>query len=220
MKKCSQKTIGGFTLLEFLVATTMGFVLLGLLFFMIVPGMRTYALGQIRTEIQMEALRVVHSITSDLDLSVASGISLFTIGSDPETGPVYLGIMRISNIESDGTQHWDQSLIVYSWAGNGSPVVRKVWTPTSPPALGITLTTPARFSRSILSQIANEPFLKGQTLARDVSELRITCSTGGGSYVSPPFTVRIHIVREGATGRTTPEEFKFVRTIGLRNELN
>jgi len=210
----------GFTIIEILVAAVLLILLLSLIFAFLMPTMKAAALGSARAEIQQEALRALDALCHDLLRSASSGISLITPATDPEKGPMYLGIIRIENVGPRGNNFWAQSLIVYSWKGIGSPLIRKVWTSSSPPSLGIILppNCPARFQETTLSKIADEPGLKGQVLARDISELCIT-SEGMGSSVSSPLDLSITITRKAATGRNKPEIFQLNRSICLRYQL-
>ncbi|GEM_PF-987103 len=212
--------IRGFTIIELLVAAVLLILLLSLIFAFLTPTMKAAALGSARAEIQQEALRALDALCYDLLRSASSGISLITPATDPEKGPLYLGIIRIENVGPLGNSIWAQALIVYSWKGTGSPLIRKVWTSSSLPSLGIILSpgTPARFQQATLSQIAEEPGLKGQVLARDVSELRIT-SAGLGSSVSSPIDLSVTISRKAATGKIKPEIFQLGRSISLRYQL-
>ncbi|MGV8124493.1 MAG: hypothetical protein AB2L14_32495 [Candidatus Xenobiia bacterium LiM19] len=216
--RCSH--VRGFTIIEILVAAVLLILLLSLIFAFLTPTMKAAALGSTRAEIQQEALRALDALCHDLLSSASSGISLITPTTDPEKGPTYLGIIRVENVGPLGNNFWAQSLIVYSWKGTGSPLIRKVWTSSSPPSLGIILppNCPARFQENTLSKIADEPGLKGQVLARDVSELCIT-SEGMGSSVSSPLDLSITITRKAATGRNAPESFHLNRSICLRYQL-
>jgi hypothetical protein len=80
---------------------------------------------------QQNALRAFNSLGRDFELTAPSGVSLYK-GRD--SGPVILGMVPISDVLSDGTQTWDEVLIVYSWKSSGSPLLRKVWKSTEPPA--------------------------------------------------------------------------------------
>lgn len=217
----------GFTLLEAVVATALFIILFGLFFEFLLPCLKTYAVSEVRTELQQETLRSIERITSDFDLAVTSGVSIYTAGSDPETGPVYLGIMRIdtdnpvaADAQTDAGDHvWAQSLVVYSWKGKGEPLIRKIWTPSGPPTLSPSpsLGGPTTFSRDTLVQIADAPLLKGQILARRVNELSFTYNDDLGRKV-PPYTVKIQVDRDSPVGRVQAETFTCSRIISLRNQ--
>ncbi|MDQ7821354.1 MAG: type II secretion system protein [Candidatus Eremiobacteraeota bacterium] len=207
----------GFTILELLVACAVLVILMSLVIAFLVPGMRISALGAARVEIQQEALRSIQKINTDLDLSVPAGVGLYITGAVPKQGPLYLSVMRLSYVDPQGKQLWEDNLVVYSWKGPGTPLVRKVWTPSSQPALGLTFTTPSRFLQSQIIQIADEPLLRGQIVARDVAELNMESSSAAPT-VSSPVKITIKLSREAATGRKDPEVFELSRTIGLRNQ--
>jgi hypothetical protein len=217
----------GFTLLEAVVATALFIILFGLFFEFLLPCLRTYAVSEVRTEIQQEALRSIEKITSDFELAVTAGVSIYTAGSVPETGPVYLGMMQINadnpvsaDPTTDSGDHvWAQSIVVYSWKGKGEPLIRKVWTPATPPTLSPSpaLVSPTHFTESTLVQIANEPLLKGQILARKVVELRLVYKDEANEQ-KPPYEVTIHVDRDSPVGRVQPETFTCSRKISLRNQ--
>ena len=195
-------------------------LLLGLIFAFLVPGMRVSILGFTRAEIQQEALRAINAIARDIEVSASGGISLVSTGSNPEAGPVRIGIVRAAGVDPVGNRQWEDRLIVYSWERSGKPLIRKEWTTPGPPMLAIPLSgqVPVRAAASDLSAIADEPGLQAQFLARDVSELSIT-SPGGLSSVSTPVTLSITIKRQAATGRKDPEMVTFTRIISLRNQI-
>jgi len=212
--------ISGFTVIEILVAAVLLILLLSLIFAFLTPTMKAAALGSTRAEIQQEALRSLDALSHDLKASASSGISLITPAVNPEKGPVYLGVIRVESVGPLGNDIWEQSLIVYFWKGPGSPLIRKVWSSSSPPSLGIILSpsSPSRVEETTLSRIADETGLKGQVLARDVSLLLITHS-GMGASVSSPIDLSMTITRKAATGRNTPESFHLNRSICLRYQL-
>jgi len=210
----------GFTIIEILVAALLLTLLLSLIFAFLVPTMKAAALGSARAEMQQEALRSLDAMGCDLMSSASSGISLCAPAADPEKGPLYIGILRVVNVDPQGNNIWERSLTVYCWKGAGSPLIRKVWSPASPPSLAVILSpdTPSRFEESDLSKIADEPGLNGQVLARDVSALLVT-SSGMGASVCSPVELGITITRKAATGRSSPERFHLTRSVCLRYRL-
>jgi len=210
----------GFTIPEVLIAASLTLLLLGLIFSFLVPTMRASIRGSAKAEIQQEALRSIDRVAGDLLMSASPGITVVTPASAPEKGPAYIGIIRISDVDHLGKQTWEQSLTLYCWQGPGKPLVRKVWTQSLPPSLGIALNTgyPCRFDAASLASIAEEPALRGQIIARDVSEMLIT-HKGSGISVSSPIDLTIEISRDAATVRNGPEIFRMKRIITLRAQL-
>ncbi len=209
--------LAGFTLLEVLVATALMLMLFGLVFAFLIPGMRTYALGSVQAEMQQEATMLLRNITNDLDLAVSGGVTVSPVTiPTPNNGPVYLAVMKIESINDKGQQKWEDALYVYYWEKSGASVIRKIWTSTSLPSLGKTLSAPVHFSDSELTQIINEPTLRTKVVARDVSLFEIAGATGS-AWPQPPYTVTVEITRKAATGRSEPEKFKLCRIFSLRN---
>lgn len=218
-RRCSfGLSLPGFTLPEIIIGSVLMLLLLGLMFSFLVPAMRASVRVSQRTEIQQEAVCALNRLTGDLRLSSAGGISYFATGTTPGGGPVYLGIMRIADVDAQGHQIWEQALYVYCWEKQGAPLIRKIWTPAiSFPAMPILMTnTPTRVSETILIAIATHPGITRQELAHNVSEFKITGAVSGGT-VSSPLELFISLARTGATGSTTPESFKLSYTLSLKN---
>ncbi len=200
----------GFTLLEAIVAAMVTVILFGLFFQFLIPGMKAYALSTVRTEIQQETLRSLQKIVSDLDLAVYPGVSVYSNAG----GPVYLGIVRMENVDNEGFQTWEQGLVVYSWEGPGMPFIRKVWMmPTKP-------SVPSVFSEAQLQGISLDASIQKQVMAQDVEEVTIV-KNPGGPPVSPPIEISIKVKRKSPITRPGHEweYFYCTRKIWLRNQL-
>jgi hypothetical protein len=209
--------LSGFTILEMLIACAVAVIFFGMVFAFLVPCMRIFALGSVRTQIQQEALRAANTVQMDLEQGVFPGVTLSLPTGDPETGPMYLGIMRLNDVDDRGRQILKQNLVVYSWAGKGFPIIRKEWDASRQPAVGLTFDAPAGVPDAALLQIANEPTLQGKILARDVEKFRIDCQNITTDPV-PPFIITIIISREDSTGRLSKESFTIKRSVDLRNQ--
>ncbi len=196
-------------------------IFFGMVFQFLIPGMRIYALGSTRAEMQQEVLRVIDRMVFDLDQTVSGAVSLSVPLVNPENGPVYFGIMRLDKIDSDGKQVWQDNLVVYSWEGKGQPVIKKEWRSGLMPALGLTFGTATRFPAATLSGIATQPALKGMVLARDVTKFSITSNPANPTAgdLSPPFVITVEITRKAATGRPDPEIFSLSRSVSIGNQL-
>lgn len=209
----------GFTLVEVLIAGGLGVIVLGIMFSFFTRTTKITARGTLRTDMQQAAMRVMNSISRDLELSAASGVSIDdgTAAGDP----VMMGIVPILNVLDDGTQQWDNRLTVYSWSSSGSPVIKKIWKNGDPPALAVPLSLnglmPLRVSGIVLSSIAGEPNLQAQILANGVSLFTIT-HTGTGASVEPPVTVTIELERSGNTGAKDPEKYHLTNKFTVRNQ--
>ncbi|MDQ7826034.1 MAG: hypothetical protein RDV48_24740 [Candidatus Eremiobacteraeota bacterium] len=209
-----------FTLAEIIIGSMLLLLLFGLFSSFLTTAMRSSVRGSIRAAIQQEAVTSLNRLCADLRLSAAGGISYYATGSPPEGGPVYLGIMRLADIDSQGRQEWEQALVVYSWQGQGAPLFRKEWTPaiTLAASFSPALHIPAKASQATLEEIAGSTAITGQVLSRDVSEFKVTGAMSGGT-VSSPLEPLITITRKGATGKSTPENFTLSTTISFKNEL-
>lgn len=209
----------GFTLVELLIAGGLGLLILGLMFSFFTRTTKITARGTLRTDMQQAAMRVMSSISKDLELSAASGVSID--GGGAAKCPVRMGIVPILNVLDDGTQQWDNRLTVYSWSSSGSPVIKKIWKNGDPPASAITVSLnglmPLRVSETVLSSIADEPKLQAQILANGVTSLEIT-HNGVGSAVESPVTVTIKLERSGNTGATGTEKYQLTSKFTVRNQ--
>ena len=209
----------GLTLFEALVAAALTLLLLHMIVTLLVPTMRYSVKGSVTAEIQQESLRAINKISDDLEMSCAGGVSLSIPASNPERGPVYLGIIRLQDTLPDGSKVWEKALIVYSWNGPGRPLIRKVWNESTPPSISIPLSSsiPSRYPESVLTSIASEAALQGQILARDVNDFRITCARADD--VSSPIGILMELRRQAATGGINIVRFQISKTINMRNQL-
>jgi hypothetical protein len=207
----------GFSVLEMLIAASVTVIFFGMVFAFLVPCMKIFALGSVRAQIQQEALRAANRVSGDLEQGVFPGVTLSLPSGDPDTGPMYLGVMRLENVDDRGRQILKQNLVVYSWAGVGSPIIRKEWRAGLPPSVTLTFNAPAGVPDATLLQIANEPALQGQILARDVDKFRIDCQNITTDPV-PPFIITLIISRADNTGRLGKETFTIRRSVDLRNQ--
>jgi|GEM_PF-4733188 len=209
----------GFTLVEVLIAGGLGVLILGMIFSFFTRTTRITARGTLRTDMQQAAMRVMTSISRDLELSAVSGVSID--GGTAAGDPVRMGIVPILNVLDDGTQQWDNRLTVYSWSSRGSPVIKKAWKNGDPPALAVPLSLnglmPLRVSGIVLSSVAGEPGLQAQILANGVTSFEIT-HNGVGSSVEPPVTVTIELERSGNTGSTGTEKYRLTNKFTVRNQ--
>jgi len=203
---------------EVLVAAALTLLLLTMLFMFLVPSMRASMLGMARAEMQQEAHRAAGRICGDLQLSVSTGVSLTPPSQE---SPVYVGITRLGGVQSQGGQVfqlWEDSLVVYGWQGEGSPLVRKVWKASTPPALGLALdgSRPLKVPQASLRRVAEEALLPGVILAKGVEAFSVR-GAGTGTTPSSPLLIRLVLRREAATGRTAPERYEVMRSLTLRN---
>ncbi|MHC9537943.1 MAG: prepilin-type N-terminal cleavage/methylation domain-containing protein [Vulcanimicrobiota bacterium] len=209
----------GFTIVELLIAGGLGLLILGLMYSFFTRTTRITARGTLRTDMQQAAMRVMSSISKDLELSATSGVSV--VGSGSSEPPVIMGIVPILNVLDDGTQQWDNRLTVYSWTSKGGQVTKKIWKNGDPPALTVELSLnglmPLRVSETVLSSIADEPKLQAQILANGVKSLEIT-HNGVGSAVESPVKVTIELERSGNTGATGTEKYKLTSKFTVRNQ--
>ncbi|MDQ7826113.1 MAG: hypothetical protein RDV48_25145 [Candidatus Eremiobacteraeota bacterium] len=209
-----------FTLPEIIVSLFLTLLLLTLLVSFLVPCLRATQTGTIRVELQQESLLALGRVMADLESTVTAAITVQASGSSPETGPVYLAVIPVESVNSDGLQVWKQSIVLYYWKEAGSPLIRKEWTPSSPPSLGLVSgdIKPTVVTNAMMSQIASETALRGKILARDVKEFRVKSLTTSLS-LSSPIEVFISLERRGGTGKKDAEKFSLARNVTLRNEL-
>jgi hypothetical protein len=212
-----KKRRNGFTVVEILIAGALAVLVLGIMFSFLTRTTRVTAKGTLRTDMQQAAVRVMNSISRDLELSSAGGVSIDCTAG----GPVMMGVIPIRNVSDDGTQQWDNRLTVYSWGSAGSPVIKKMWKNGDPPTLAVPLSLngamPLRVPGTTLSSIAGEPGLQAQILATGVKSFSIT-HIGTGSSVEPPIEVTIELERSGNTGSTVKETYKLTDKFTVRNQ--
>ncbi len=207
-----------YSLAEVLVAAFLSLLLLTLIAAFLVPVLRHTASSTTGVEIQQECLRALSDICYSLEMSSVRGVSFSCTRQMPETGPVYLAVIPVKDVDGQGVKLWEERIVLYVWEGPKHKLIRKEWGLSSPPALSVvpTAKTPMRISVSDMEKISAEPSLRTTVLAKDVAELRIE-GKGTELLLASPVTVTIRIQRKAATGKKSEEVFELSRRVPMKN---
>ncbi len=180
----------GFTLVEVMVAGSVALLLLGLLVRFLVPAMRYTAEGNIRVDMQQQALIALNQMTAELQRSAPSGISFRA------TAPVALGIVAIDDIDGAGRPVWDNQALVYHFDSTSQTLVKETYPPANPD-LGKTflISRPTDFTPNELANLAGTANGSEKTLARGVIGFLVGDSdpTPG---LQPPIVLELQLEKE------------------------
>jgi hypothetical protein len=178
---------------------------------LLLPTLRATARGTVQSDMQDQALLVFTLMTRDFDTAVAQGVSL---RSDQHG----LALMPIHDVQDKGTLIWLPEFVSYSWDAVSQTVVRRVWHAPGPPNLGVIPdgSEPLRLSDAQMVQIAGATGLETRSVATGVTDFTLQQS-GPLPGVTDAVKLSMTLLRQAATGRTTPETFSLSRSLTFRN---
>jgi len=199
----------GFTMLEVMVAATLGLILMGLVFSFLMPTMKASVRGATRVELQQMAVMSLHRMAGDIQNTAAAGLSL-------SSNPPAVGVVRIKGVTSDGRQQWEDKMIVYTLVGGR--IIRKEWPPgPSAGSPALTGSTPARVPPVLLGQIASTVNDTERVMASNVKSFSATTAAPPGQ-VSDPVTLKIEMEKKEAH-RQEPERFSLTRVVSMKQRI-
>ncbi|HEY3997510.1 MAG TPA: hypothetical protein VGO93_01505 [Candidatus Xenobia bacterium] len=122
----------GNSLLELIVAMALSAVVFTLMVAYLVPTLRASTKGQVRAEMQQQAMLALGRIADDLQRSSPGGVSLNdsefsalipkTVApgcppptAPPQSTPVVLAIQRVNYEDTNGNTEWQPFVQVYAW---------------------------------------------------------------------------------------------------------
>lgn len=186
----------GFTLIEVMVAASIMIMLLGLIFWFLVPAMRYSAEGTMKVDMQQEAVLAMGRIVADLQRTTAQGISFSPTTGSP-AGTIYaLGVVPMESIGPDGKPVWAdgssvsngrvEGMDVYYLDNTDHHLYEKYYPPKPPsvsPAISFATDSPAAVTSDQLSQIASasQPNGTERSLADHVTEFWIRHAKSGAT---------------------------------------
>ncbi|MBI3925992.1 MAG: hypothetical protein HY319_10665 [Armatimonadetes bacterium] len=204
----------GFTLIEVLLAAALFLLTLGLVFSVLVPGMRSYSRGSDRAELQQMAALATRRILADLEAAAPGSVGLLSSSGAGE--PEALGLVRLQDVSPAGRQVWEEQAIVYYWIPAEGNLVRKLWPPAPPqPVVPMTKERPPTIFPSLLREIVQQSNGTETMVAARVARFRVR-SAGVGPGVVQPLKLELLLERLGGSGT---EQFELTRDIYLRNSL-
>lgn len=181
----------GYSLVEVIVASVLGLILLQLFVMVLVPMGRAAARGADQVELRQMAAAALDKVAADVDRTSSDGLSVT---------PRMLAVQPLAGVTADGAAAWTPELIVYG-AVSGK-LLRRAW-PPGPPALSWTPRSnhPAHATLAEMGRILEEP--TGRTvLASWVKSFSATAEGG---------TVRLHLEVEREKERYALDVCQFLR---------
>lgn len=194
----------GLTLLEVIIAASLGLLLLGALFQVVIPSMKVTLGRSARAEIELSAALAIGKLVGDLESSAPAGLSL------RETAPKAVAIHPIADVKPDGGVRWEPWLIVYVL--DGDRLVRKRWPEEASET--VPQTRPWRVTSERLGVIARARSRNARTVAIGVTDFQVGYAGLAGTQ---PLRLRIGLERQV---RDPPEAFTLTRDLHLRQSSN
>lgn len=201
----------GLTLFEILVAASLLLVVLGVMVSVLVPALRASVKGSNQSELQQLAAVTLDRLLGDLERTPPTGTMLPDGGS-----PVVLGLHPLAGVAPDGSQLWNEEIVVYHWDEAAGTITRETW-PPQPPVLGRAVSNAGatRFPADELRRIAAETGGTERILARYVTNFAVSGS-GPGPGLVQPLTLQLELQRE-QSGPATAVSFAVLRKVFLSN---
>jgi len=175
----------GFTLLEVLLACSLILILIGCLFALVMPMMRTSERASRVSDLRQMAALSLAQICREVEQSAAPGIRLY----QSET---VLSVQSLEGLSADASSIWQKRVILFAYAGSQ---LRKIQMPPMPS--GVAPPEQARPYTWEPSDLNRALALGGSLLCTDVVEFRISGRTTRG--LRPPLLIRLAVRRDGST---------------------
>ncbi len=201
-----------FTLVEVLVAGLLTLILLGMIFWFLIPSLRYSSQNAMRVEGQQQALNALNKAERDLQSTAMGGVSLFPQDPGNPNDPVGVALVPLRDVDNDSRQLWQTSWTLIYWDRGTRKLMRKTELHSSPDPRKPQLMTLTQF-RSVCAT----PNGTEQMLATEVTDFDVLDATPG-SGIGLPLTLTVEVERKTAA-RPTPEKFQLERALTLRNKL-
>lgn len=194
----------GFTLMEILLASSLGLLLLVLTFRFFVPALKISLRSQARTGMQQRCYLALQKIHADLDMTNAGAVSLV---NDP--APSILALQPIELETLEGRPTYQMKLISYH-VSQKKQLLRRVWAP--PPGLGVTFETSRTHRLSSLQLVQMAALASGametRQLSPDVETFDLSSGVPAPNIANP---VKVKIVLKTGDDRCAMEQSVFLK---------
>ena len=194
-----------FTLIEVMLGSALGLLLLGVIVFTLIPLMRYGSWASSRATLVQAAVLVGERLGGDLQRAPLCGISLPT----PQD-PGLLAVHGISAVTDTGAAVWENHLILYGWDSSQGSLLRATW---AGPA-GVPLTqAPLRLTTAEIRNAMAQPLLSRRSLVQGIlKEFSLTPTLGTDSL-----PLRLHLVTQMEVPGRPPERFELTKELTLRS---
>lgn len=181
-----------FTLVEVMLGSTLGLMLLGIFVMILIPLVRYGSWTSGRATLVQAAVLLGDRLGSDLQRATLSGVTI-------DSGAI--AIHPIAGATDSGTAVWDSELVLYDWDQTRGDLLRCPWSPTDPNVSVGPMRVTAADIRSAMS--ANQPHRLVQGIVKDFSV------TGTAPLI-------IKVTMETPVPGRTPIQFQYQREVMLR----
>lgn len=206
----------GWTLIELLVASVLGVLLLGMTVSFLIPSMRYSGEGAARAEVQQQAIMALNAMEADLRTTSVSGL---TISYGNQTAPPGFAVQPVEDVTQRGAQVWKLGLYVSYWDKTEGRLVRETWPPTPPGSLQTTLvnTEPNRITDPDFLGLVSNKNGSERYLASGVTNFTVRHAGISTTAITPPITLNVTLERK--PGSNQPVVCQLMRTVTMRNDL-
>lgn len=199
----------GFTLLETVMAVGLTALLGSLFLLVLTPTLSHAKRGSARIELRQAAAVSLDRLVADLHASAPGAVSLLPSAGPAE--PAALALVRVADVTPEGTQVWEETLVVYSWNPADRKLVRREWRGALPGAdVGLRADRPLVVDSATLRRLALESNGSDVVLAEGVTRFDVGHSGGSSGFAQP---VRLGLRARGAQD----ESFGLDREVFMRN---
>lgn len=202
-----ERSKGGVSLLEVMVASALALLLLTLLLSTLIPLTRESLRGYGRMAQTQSAILASNRIRGDVQSSTLAGI-LLPNGTDQTQ---YMSAQPIDWVTDQGVRVWGDTFAIYCWDRTAQTLIRRQ---VKPDASILTLSPDAAFpiTSAQAVQVFQQPAGSSVVLATGLVEFTLAQQPDG----SQPFSLHMTF-SQAVQGRTTPEQFVLDRKFYLRN---
>lgn len=194
-----------FTLVEVMLGSALGLLLLVVMVLTLVPLMRYGSWASGRATVVQAAMLVGERLGGDLQRAPLTGISLPT---DQEPG--LLAIHGVVGVTDSAAAAWDQSVILYRWDASQGSLLRVVW--AGPPGANLA-GAPLRLSVNEIRNALAQPALSRRSLVQGLlTEFRLS-----PSLTSDSLPLILHMVTQISVPGRPAERFEVTREMALRS---
>lgn len=189
------------TLAEVLMVCVLGVLLMALLVTFLTTGARALLKGNLRVELQQQALVATQWLAADVQRSVYAATQL-QAGDDF----VRFSLVPYRDLDGGGGLLWETGFVAYGWEAEG-PLERRTWDPGHPPTLAYA-PDPVRLLRPSAADVRlvlSSPEPPRRVLAKDVVSFALT-----GDVRQLKMTLQLE---------KKPQRFELQRTFGWRASL-
>jgi hypothetical protein len=191
----------GFTMLEAMLGSTLGLLLLTLLVLALIPLLRYSAWHSARSTLLQSATVIAERLGADLQRAPLSGIVL------PGRKGV-LSIHPVAAVTDTGLAVWDTSLLLYAWSKDAGSLTRATW---KPERTNMSLGPFSPPEAEMVAALAAAP-ARQQLVAGVLTDFALTRNGTAGT------PLRLRVVTELNVPARGTERFELTREFALRSE--